>query len=303
MRSLKITGIGIGFLVAAFLAFAPPIVFLAIPAAGFFILLLPLWAIATTIIAFAGFLLSGRPSNAIGVALFAAAAALSPFGTLASAGVHAALQVIAVQRMAQPIFDAACAKDYIPLASFSGNRPGRIVFDAVNIPYAGYDPADVVAVLTGMEVLEIHRRGSDDFLEAWKTTADQSASCKEGWNSSEVQVTVRGPQLAISPLKIDRCLRRSKIADPSRDQTPALILKNGPNVGGYCSAIDVVERAGGRDVLLGRVHYDGYNQRLFPHLMRPDGNVRSAWFFAVLGKILGEEISENSLMRYASEKS
>jgi len=299
MRSVKISGIAIGFMMAAVFAFAPAIAFLAIPAAGFFLLLLPLWGIAATIAIFTGFLLLGRPSNAIGVALFAAAVVLSPIGNLAAVSVQAVIQVIAVQRMAQPIFDAACAKDYIPLAALSGNRPGRVVLDDIDMPYAGYKPSDVVAVLTGMEVLEIHRRTSDDFFEAWRTKADQSAACGEGWNSSEVDVSVQGPQLAIAPLKIDRCLRRSKIADPTRDRTPAIILKNGPSVGGYCSVIDVIQRAGDRDVLLGRVHYDGYNRRLFPDLVRPSGNARSTWFLAVLGKVLGEDISENSLMRYA----
>ena len=50
------------------------------------------------------------------------------------------------------------------------------------------------------------------------------------------------------------------------------------------------------------MHYDGDNKRLIPDLARTSGNARSTWYFAILSKVLGEDISENRLMRHALKK-
>jgi hypothetical protein len=69
-----------GFVLAAVLALGPPIAFLMIPAAGFFLFVVPIWSIGVVCLLFLGLLIFGRIPSAIGVALLAIAVALSPLG-------------------------------------------------------------------------------------------------------------------------------------------------------------------------------------------------------------------------------
>ncbi len=69
-----------GFVLAVVLALVLPIAFLAIPAAGFFLALVPIWSVGVVGLLFFGLLIFGRIPAAIGVALLAVAVALSPVG-------------------------------------------------------------------------------------------------------------------------------------------------------------------------------------------------------------------------------
>src|SRR5258708_4899886 len=74
-------GVFYGFVAAVVLAFGPPIAFLAMPAAGFFLPLVPIWSIGVVCLLFFGLLIFGRIPSALGVALLAIAVALSPVGS------------------------------------------------------------------------------------------------------------------------------------------------------------------------------------------------------------------------------
>jgi len=76
-------GVLYGFVATVVLAVLPPIAFLAMPAAGFFLFVVPFWSIGVVCLLFFGFLIFGRLPAAIGVAMFAIAVVLSPVGQVA----------------------------------------------------------------------------------------------------------------------------------------------------------------------------------------------------------------------------
>ena len=76
-----------------------------------FLLLLPIWSIGVVGLLFLGLLIFGRIPSAIGVGLFAIAAALSPFGKLGMASVSAVSQGIKLEKFAREAM-AKCAKSW-----------------------------------------------------------------------------------------------------------------------------------------------------------------------------------------------
>ena len=220
-----------GFMLAAVLALGPPVAFLMIPGAGFFLLLLPIWSMGVICLLFLGLLISGRIPHAIGVALLAFGAALSPLGMLGVSSAGVVGQTIKTNNFILRELNEKCATNLVVLEKASAKYE-LIVLD--NIDTRGeqnYDIADTVAVLTGMRVVEIHRTGHElKFYEAWETVAEHSSSCVGERDSPKVDRSPRGSQRSIAPLAVDVCLRRTKIPDPSGDQTPAIVLRSNPSV-------------------------------------------------------------------------
>jgi hypothetical protein len=288
-----------GFVAAAVLALGPPFAFLMMPAAGFFLLLLPIWSIGVICLLFLGFLIFGRIPSAIGVAMFAIAAALSPLGTLSIWSISAVDQGTKLDKYVREAMEK-CATGHVPV-----NKPSAkydlLVLD--NIDTGGeqnYEVADTVAVLTGMRVVQITRVGLDSqFSEAWETMAEHSNSCVGGRDSAKVGVTPRGSQRSIAPLAVDVCLRRTKIPDPSRDRTPAIVLRNIPSGADYCRVIQVVERMESGDVELGRVLPASYQQRISPNPALPKGVPQDSWLLVFLGEVLQQDLSDKALMGHA----
>jgi|SRR5882672_8326677 len=127
---------------------------------------------------------------------------------------------------------AKCATGSVPLKQPSAKYDLIVLDDVDTIGEQNYEAVDTIAVLTGMRVVAITRVGLDHhFYEAWETTAN---ACVEGRDSAKVGVTPRGSQRKMAPLAVDMCLRRTKIPDPSRNQTPAIVLRNIASGADYC---------------------------------------------------------------------
>ena len=293
----------IGFAVTAVLALGPPIAFLMLPAAALFLVLVPIWSIGVICLLFVGLLVFGRIPGAIGVALFAIAVALSPFGPLGMASVRVVHQYFELNEHIESGLKEKCATGYVALKKPSA-RYDLLVIDSVEMRgEQNYDIADTVAVLTGMRVLEITRPGPNArFYEAWETMAEHSNSCVGEHASAKVGVSPRGSQRSIAPLAVDACLRHTKTpttANPPPDPTPAIVLR-AKGVGALeCHGVEVVERTQSGDVELGRVHYDSYHKRFYPDLAAPRGVPQANWQVVLLGEILQQDLSETALTAHA----
>jgi hypothetical protein len=291
-----------GFVVAAVLALGPPIAFLMMPAAGFFLLLLPIWSISVVCLLFLGLLIFGQIPFALGVAVFAIAVALSPLGTLSMGTIGLVDQYFELKDHIERGLKEKCAIELAPLKKASA-KYGLIVLDHIDTRgEQNYDVADTVAVLTGMRVVQISRAGLDShFSEAWETMAEHSNSCAGERDSAKVERSPRGSQRSIAPLAVDVCLRRTKIREPFRDQTPAIVLR-GKGIGALeCLAVEVVERTESGDVELGRVHYDSHHKRFYPELAPPQGVPQANWQLVLLSEVLQKDLSDNALMGHAVE--
>lgn len=295
-----------GFIAAVVLAVGPPIAFLAMPAAGMFLFVVPIWSVGVVCLLFVGFLIFGRIPAAIGVALpafamLAIAAPLLPPGALSKGPAGSVGEQVNVDDFIERELKEKCATGYVSLKKPSA-KYGLLVLDGIDTRgEQNYDVADAVAVLTGMRVIQISRVGTDrHFHEGWETTAERSSSCAGARDSAKVGISPRGSQRSIAPLAVDACLRRIKIPDPSREQTPAIVVRS---TGGavHCEATELVERAASGDVKLGRVHYDSYHDRLYPNLKAPKGIPNNNRLLVLLSEVLQQDLSDAALMRHAVE--
>jgi hypothetical protein len=289
-----------GFVLAAVLALGLPIAFLAIPAAGFFLALVPIWSIGVVGLLFFGFLTFGRVPAAIGVALLAVAVALSPVGRAVVALIDQNIDAIDKRAKAHEFterkFRECATTAYAPLKKPSAKYDLIVLENVDRCGAQNYDIADTVAVLTGMRVVESRRVCFDIHdSEAWQTTAEHSDSCVGEHDSAKVGVTPRLVPKSIAPLAVDACLRRTKIPDPSGDRTPAIVLRPIP----FCRATEVVERTQSGDVELGRVHYDSSHQRYYPDLTLPEGVPQNNWLVVLLSEVLQQDLSDKALMAHA----
>jgi hypothetical protein len=153
-----------GFVLAAVLALVPPIAFLAIPAAGFFLFVVPIWSIGIVGLLFFGLLIFGRIPSAIGVALLAIAVALPLLGMLSMPTKGVVYRATEAQVSALRQLKEKCATERakLPPLNTASAKYNLIVFDSVDTRgEQNYDLADTVAVLTGMRVVEISRVGLD----------------------------------------------------------------------------------------------------------------------------------------------
>jgi len=290
-----------GFVLAAVLALGPPFAFLMIPAAGFFLFVVPIWSIGVVCLLFFGLLSFGRIPSAIGVALLAIAVALSPPGLATIALIDQIDQHANDNDFVQRKFKECATTGYTPLKKPSAKYDLIVLKNVERCGAQNYDIADTVAVLTGMRVVEIRRVCFDShFSEAWETMAEHSNSCVGEHDSAKVGVTPHLLPRSIAPLAVDVCLRRTKIPDPSGDRTPAIVLRAIPFGLGDCRATEVVERTESGDVELGRVHYDSFHQRYYPDLPLPEGVPQNNWLLVLLSEVLQQDLSDEALMRHAA---
>jgi hypothetical protein len=293
-----------GFVLTVVLALLPPIAFLAMPAAGFFLFVVPFWSIGVVCLLFFGLLIFGRIPAAIGVAMFAIAVALSPVGwaTIAlikeidkNAKDHAQQNDYAQRKMKE------CATTgYVPLKTPSAKYDLLVLDNMEACGAQNYDIPDTVAILTGMRVVAIGRVcfGSH-FPEVRETIAEHSNSCVGERDSAKVGITPQLIARKIAPLDVDVCLRRRTIPDPSGARTPAIVLKSVPFGYGSCQVTEVIERTESGDVELGRIHYDSFHQRYYPDLAVPEGVPQNNFLIVLLGEVLQQDLSDKALMERA----
>jgi hypothetical protein len=289
-----------GFVAAVVLALGPPIAFLAIPGAGFFFFVVPIWSVGVVGLLFFGLLLFGRIPAALGVGLLVFAVALSPLGRAAVALVDQVDKHKNDNEFVQRKFKECATTGYVPLQQPSA-KYDRIVLDKIEMCGAeNYDIADTVAILTGMRVIVSNRVCfNTHHTEVWETMAEHSNSCVGGRDSTKVGVTPHLLPTKTAPLDVDMCLRRRQIPDPSGDRTPAIVLRAIPFGLGDCHATAVVERTQSGDVELGRVHYDSFHQRYYPDLPLPEGVPKNNWLIVLLSEVLQQDLSDKALMAHA----
>jgi hypothetical protein len=295
-----------GFIAAVVLAIVPPIVFLAIPAAGFFLFVVPIWSVGVVGLLFFGFLTFGRIPAAIGVALLAIAVALSPVGRATAALVGEIDKNIKQGAKANAYLAdkrKECATGYVPLKKPSVKHD-LLVLENMNVcGDHNYDVPDTVAILTGMRVVEAGRYCfTSRISEVRETIAERSDTCGGGRDSADVGITPSLVQrkVKVAPLRVDVCLRRRILPDPPDDRTPAIVLRPVP-FGGDCQVTEVIERTASGDVDLGRLHYEAFNQRYYPDLPVPEGISRYNSLVVFLSEVLQQDLSDKALLKRAVE--
>ena len=293
-----------GFVAAIVLALGPPIVFLSLPAAGFFLFVVPIWSVGVVCGLFVLLLAFGRNPAAIGVALLVIAVALSPLGRATLAAVNqidqSAKKHARDNEYIQRKFKECASTGWVPLKKPSA-KYDLLVLDKIDTCGGqDYDIADTVAILTGMRVVVSNRTCFDiRHAEAWETTAEHSGSCVGEGDRTKVGITPHLVQRTIAPLEVDVCVRRRKIPDPAGDRTPAIVLRSVPFGLGDCRATEVIERTASGDVALGRLHYDAFHQRYYPDLAVPEGVLRYSWLVVLLSEVLQRDLSDKALMEHA----
>lgn len=295
-----------GFVAAVVLAIVPPIVFLSMPAAGFFLFVVPIWSVGIVGVLFFGLLVFGRIPAAIGVSLLAVAVALSPVGRATAALVgeiekNAKESAKANEYLANKRKE--CATGYVPLKPPSAKHD-LLVLENMNVcGDHNYDVPDTVAVLTGMRVVEAGRYCFTSRIpEVRETIAERSDTCVGGRDSADVGITpsLVQRQVKVAPLHVDVCLRRRTLSAPPDDRTPAIVLRPVP-FGGDCKVTEVIERTANGDVQLGRLHYEGFRQLYYPNMTVPEGISRYNSLVVFLSEILQQDLSDKALMKHAVE--
>ena len=292
-----------GFAAAAVLALGPPIAFLMVPAAGFFLWVVPIWSIGAVCVLFVLFSILGRNPAVIGVGLLVIAVAVSPVGRASIALVNEvdqnAKKYANDYDLLRRKMKECATTGYTPLKKPSAKYDLLVLENIQACGAHNYDIADTVAILTGMRVVEIGRVCFDTHRsEVRETMAEHSNACVGERDSVKVGVTPQLVSRKVAPLDVDVCLRRRKIPEPSGDRTPAIVLRSIP-FGGGCQVTEVVERTASGDVELGRVHY--LDERFYPDLAVPEGVPRNNWLHVILSEVLQQDLSDKALMAHAVE--
>ena len=287
-----------GFVLAALILIAPLLLIL-LPLFGPLILgfMLPVWSVATVPVVILGFLVTGQLYRAVG-ALVLAASLLSfpPVRDYVLDSVETDIKYIYHPRQ-HAVTEAECSSGYMELKR-PNTKPGRVIFDNIvgSVRYGGYDPAKLTAALANVEVIEINDRSRmrHYFASAWATRADRSDTCTDINKGSNELGPYRFSSGRGEPqrLRTNVCFMHKAVPDPSQDRSAAIIFRSDPKFAfaSGCSAVDVLERTGDGDVLLGRVRYYEANSSLYPELRRHRNGDNGAWFRAILSKVLGSDI-------------
>jgi len=144
---------------ALFIILGVPVLFLSVPAAGMFLPVVAIWIVVTSIVIGGAYLAFGRK------------------GVLVASGVFFAFVAWAIGRGVigpRVIENMRCsASDAMTLQPRRITRPARVVLDDVQriVSYDKYHPLDMVAVVTGAEVVEIERLARGHIGGAWSTKA------------------------------------------------------------------------------------------------------------------------------------
>lgn len=285
-----------GFVLTAIFALGPPLAFLMLPAAGMFLLLMPLWIMGVVGLMFLGFLITGRFAYATGVAASAIVALMSPLGWLAPRSIDIVQDAQRVNNAIRRDLKEKCAVDLPALKRASAKYDLLVLDDITTYGPTNHQISDTVAVLTGMRVVTIGRFHK----EAYETTPTRTNFCSGMGVSNKVALSSRMSPGSNPWLAVDVCLSRNKIPIPVGDETPALVLRGAPVDATYCSGIEVAERTDRGEFELGRVHLMPGKQRTYPKLAAPNGIPQHNLLLLLLSEVLQQDLSDNALMKRAA---
>lgn len=305
MNASQLLRVFYGALITAIVGFGPPLAILMMPAGAMFLLLLPLWSIVVVPLLFLGFLIAGRFAYAAGVALLAGAALMSPIGLLlAKRSINVVKQAVKTDLVLKEVAEKCAIHAVAPRKASA--RYDLLVVDEIDLRgEQNYDIVDSIAALTGMRVVRIERfEFGKRFGGASETRQEGSGPCVGPGGHTAIAVTPRGGQRNVTPLDIGLCLRTTKISDPSSDRTPALVARSTSVVvdNVTCGLIEVIERSATEEVVLGRIHVGPFGGSVSPALPTLDGMPYGSWQTSLFSTILGQDLSDRSLLRRAAAK-
>ena len=277
MSRSPISEVALGFFVTLGLVIGPPIALLAMPAGGMFLLLVPVYWIVLAIGLLKTFATSDSAMTGMG-------------GMLAVAAVGLGFVSYSARITSTT---ASCKKDYTELQHPSLTRPEKIIFDDAGELKYTYEPKAMLAVLTGVEIVEVTRDVKGRTQSAWATNADDGHPCGEPLGRKTMSTPSRNNS------KIDICVTTTPIANFAYDGSDAIVFRGnyGAESKGYngCRTINVIERSGGRETQLGRFKYDTGEYTLHPSL--PDSNNRLYWLFQIVKATMGDDAISDDAIR------
>jgi hypothetical protein len=270
-----------------------PVLFLSLPAAGMFFFVVPIWIVITSIVIGVGYLVFGR------------------YGVLATSGVLLAFvawtagRAVIEPRMTE---NKRCSESAaMTLLPPRITRPARIVFDdfRTTMAFAGKHPLEMVAVVTGAEVVEISRLARGHIGDAWSTKASPDPVCTASGSRNTIQTSGSKQQ------RLDLCLTRTELLNFSRGKTKTLDFADAASTIAFvanaddentglrkCDVIDIYEEEGGTRRQLGRFVYDWRTHKLNPIPRTSDPGRRGDLLTAIIGVVLGAQVSEEALKQH-----
>jgi hypothetical protein len=279
---------------ALFIILGVPIIFLSLPAASMFWFVPAIWIVITSIVIGVAWLVFGQKGVVVTSAAFFAFVAWTT-----------GRAVIEPKVAENARCSASAAMTLLPPRI---SRPARVVLDNVQrtMPFNKAYLPEMVAVVTGAEVIEIERLARGHIGTAWSTKVSGGPVCTAPGSRNTIQ-TIDGPQ----PKRLDLCLTRTVILDASQRQTktfdfadaaPAVLLVANPddeNTGRrQCDVFDIYEEEGGARRQRGRFIYDWRTNRLHPDPRKPGLGRRDGAFEAMIRAAVGDQVGEENLKQH-----
>jgi hypothetical protein len=280
-------------LAALLIILGVPVLFLSLPAAGMFFFVVPIWIVVTSIVIGVGYLVFGR------------------YGVLATSGVLLAIVARTVGRaVIEPRMteNTRCSESAaMTLLPPRIMRPARVVFDdfRTTMAFAEEYPLDMVAVVTGAEVVEIARLARGHIGDAWSTKASPGPVCTASGSRNTIQTSGSQQQ------RLDLCLTRTDLLNFSRGKTKTLDFADAAPTIAFvanaddentglrkCDVIDIYEEEGGARRQLGRFVYDWRTHKLHPDPRKPGPGRSGDLFTAIIRAVLGEQVGEDALKQH-----
>lgn len=274
-----------------FVGFASGLIFLLTWANAF----LNLYSVLLVLMLFGWYIWLGKRPQAIGAAIFA----LLGIGFPAIARFPDLYRAYALN---QTVVDETYSQ--IPALKSVTERHDLVLLDGINTRgEQNYDIEDTLTVITGMRVIRVQRLGLDHhFDEAWETKLVRLSECANSrTENSFVELSPRGSQRQLKPLRVDVCLRRLKIKNPLNDLAPAVIFRHpwcaDANTCEYYDA-QIVERTESGETELGVAKYNFSEKRVYPRVATPAGVPTDNWLNILLSAVLRQDISDMELMKH-----
>lgn len=186
-------------------------------------------------------------------------------------------------------------------------RPARVVFDDLRttMAFAGHYPPEMVAVVTGAEVVEIDRLALGHIGDARSTKASPGPVCTASGSRNTIQTGGSQQQ------RLDLCLTRTELVNFSRGKTKTLDFADAaPTIAfvanaddestGHrkCDVIDIYEEEGGARRQLARFVYDWRDHKLRPDPRKPGPRKSGDLFTDIISAVLGEQVGEDALKQH-----
>jgi hypothetical protein len=279
---------------ALFVILGVPILFLSLPAAAMFWFVPAIWIVVTSIVIGGAWLAFGRTGVVVTSAAFFAFVAWTT-----------GRAVIEPKVAENARCSASAAMTLLPPRI---TRPARVVFDNVQrtMPFNRAYLPEMVAVVTGAEVVEIERLARGHIATAWSTKVSPGPVCTAPGSRNTIR-TIDGPQ----PKRLDLCLTRTVVLDYSQRQTktldfadaaPAILLvanADDENTGRrQCDVFDIYEEDGRARRQLGRFIYDWRDNKLHPDPRKPGPGRRDGAFESMIRAALGEQVGVEALRQH-----